>query len=311
MSSTTLSELPAEIIEAILSEISHPYDLVQLACASSLFRNLVIPRHTEYRILWLRATSSSQFDFLWTHLLQRPNLTRNIWKVDMTEELTTNRLTPAPSKKVPLYPKTLIVDEKLDNSQNGSCRNTEALMLSALRLMVNLNSFTWRWATCPPSPDFLQFMFDIPSVQHVRLFSPYSIHTITEEISVNPPNDSPVLSLRIEGKQWTSSLLFNPVLSWFRTMTSLQTLKICSRLLHQCDGVHFPVLRDLVLFMPFDQDPTRTISFLARHNTIEALKFPSSCKNISTVPSGILPNLKKLRCHFSLLQAMSKADIEV
>ncbi|TFK62599.1 hypothetical protein BDN72DRAFT_740384, partial [Pluteus cervinus] len=75
--------LPVEITEAILSEISHPQNLMQLACTSSFFRDLIIPRHTEYRILRLNITSSGQFDYLWTHLLQCPNLTRNISKVDV------------------------------------------------------------------------------------------------------------------------------------------------------------------------------------------------------------------------------------
>ena len=92
------------------------------------------------------------------------------------------------------------------------------------------------------------------------------------------------------------------------SLTNGQTLKIFPHLIHQCDNVHFPALRRLTVFAAPDQYPT-LVGFLARHDTIEALDWP--WKGPIALPSGILPNLKRLRSDFTFVKAMNKADIEV
>ncbi|TFK62596.1 hypothetical protein BDN72DRAFT_776898 [Pluteus cervinus] len=166
-----LFHLPAETIQAILSEIPDPHDLVQLACTSSIFRDLIIPRHIEYRILRLIIPQSGQFDYLWTHLLQRPNHTRNISRVEVIEQLKSSDSAQGAPELVSLFPKTL-VDGELDHGQVGNPHNKDQTVLSALRLMVNLNRLTWRWAQ-PPTPDFLEFIFNNPSIERLYLVMKY------------------------------------------------------------------------------------------------------------------------------------------
>ncbi|TFK60390.1 hypothetical protein BDN72DRAFT_727487, partial [Pluteus cervinus] len=70
--------LPAEVIQQILPEIELHRDLVNFACASRLCSQLVIPRHSEYRVLRLEETTSSH---VWTHLVRRPDSACNIREI--------------------------------------------------------------------------------------------------------------------------------------------------------------------------------------------------------------------------------------
>ncbi|TFK61265.1 hypothetical protein BDN72DRAFT_849866 [Pluteus cervinus] len=68
-------DLPAEVIEHILSEIGLHRDLVNFACASRLCSQLAIPRHTQYRTLRIGTNTSAH---IWAHLACRPDLACNI-----------------------------------------------------------------------------------------------------------------------------------------------------------------------------------------------------------------------------------------
>ncbi|TFK67041.1 hypothetical protein BDN72DRAFT_726648, partial [Pluteus cervinus] len=71
-------DLPEDIIQQILPEIEHHRDLVNFACTSRLCSKLVIPQHTEYRVLRLGTTTSSH---VWAHLARRPDLASTIREV--------------------------------------------------------------------------------------------------------------------------------------------------------------------------------------------------------------------------------------
>ncbi|TFK62608.1 hypothetical protein BDN72DRAFT_882546 [Pluteus cervinus] len=311
-----LLKLPREIIDIIICEITHPHDLVQLASTSSFFRDTIIPYHTEYRIIQLNITSSGQFDHVWAHLLKRPNLTRHIRRVAITEDYTQTlpgfsyAIVQAPSLRVSIHPKTLIQKE---HNRPGveDRRNVDELTFSALRLMTNLRSLTWKWVTKPPTPPFLRLLFNV-STEHLSLVMPMSCFGSIDpnaqpQFSVRCQPHSPIQSLRIEGPYWGMDPFLDPTLTWFNTLTSLRTLKIFPQLIHQCDKVHFPALRKLTVFAAPEQYPT-LVAFLTRHSTLEALDWP--WKGPLRLPSGILPNLKRLRCDFTFVKAMNKADIE-
>ena len=72
-------DLPRELIDDILAFIDGHGDLVNLACTSKLFKSLIVPWHTEYRVLRVNkfAFGATAGEVL-NHLKTRSDLTRNI-----------------------------------------------------------------------------------------------------------------------------------------------------------------------------------------------------------------------------------------
>ncbi|TFK67034.1 hypothetical protein BDN72DRAFT_116228 [Pluteus cervinus] len=280
----SLSDLPAEMIESIISEIPRTRDLVQLACTCSFFRDLIIPRHTEYRVLRLPDTTAGQFDYLWSHLSQRPNLTRNMRKVHVSASDITDIGWGA------LFPKTLVEKDHQLNSLN----EREEIILSALRLM------------------FLRFLFNtlsvMPSMKRLNLVivTPTTHRPYPDEFAVESRHTPSLRHLRLGGKYWATSPLVLLTRDWLLTLTSLRSLRLNPTLVPQCDKLSFPTLRKLRV-SPCTSSPV-LIEFLVRHNKIEVLDWSST--GTMTLPSGILPNLQSIRCDFEFLKAMNVADVQ-
>jgi hypothetical protein len=130
--------LPQELLDEIISDLEHR-DIVSLALVSRASSALVIPRHTEYRVLRTRHLLPA----MWAHLARRADLTRNIREVHICE-----RLNKTASDRVP---KTLIdrcVDEKITHVvEERRIRN----ICIALGHMRRLHTFTWSWEVDPPA----------------------------------------------------------------------------------------------------------------------------------------------------------------
>ncbi|KAJ7595835.1 hypothetical protein C8J56DRAFT_852869 [Mycena floridula] len=73
--------LPQEILDTILEEVDLHADLVNLALCSQACAALVIPRHSEYRLIRIRGSASA----VWAHLARRADLTRSIREVHIAE----------------------------------------------------------------------------------------------------------------------------------------------------------------------------------------------------------------------------------
>ncbi|KAI0035387.1 hypothetical protein K488DRAFT_30568, partial [Vararia minispora EC-137] len=65
---------PPELLEFIVREIEPCADLLALSQTCSRLRDVVIPKHLEYRII--RATT--YHTNLWEHFLARPDLAANV-----------------------------------------------------------------------------------------------------------------------------------------------------------------------------------------------------------------------------------------
>ncbi|KAF8516325.1 hypothetical protein BU17DRAFT_25245, partial [Hysterangium stoloniferum] len=65
---------PTEILDAIVSEIERPGDLLQLALTKKSFKNLIIPWHIRYRVIVVHLFHPR----LWELLASRPNLASRI-----------------------------------------------------------------------------------------------------------------------------------------------------------------------------------------------------------------------------------------
>jgi hypothetical protein len=69
-----LSDLPYDLIETIVSYIDAHRDLISLSLANKALYDIIIPRHSQYRLVRTSLKSVQ----VWSHLASRPDLTRNI-----------------------------------------------------------------------------------------------------------------------------------------------------------------------------------------------------------------------------------------
>jgi hypothetical protein len=182
-SSPGFLQLPIEVTEGILSEIDIHRDLIALALTSRSFTHLIIPHHSEYRVIRIRHALPST----WVYLARRADLTRNIREVHLCarDDCT------APDR----YP--TVLDDTMANvdwipSQNRElyAQDFEANRLGnicrALGHMKRLRVFTWaylwsnhRWPG-GISPIFEERVLGVisktPSVRHVALFGQFGKH---------------------------------------------------------------------------------------------------------------------------------------
>lgn len=207
--------LPEEILEEIVSRLDQHKDLVALALTSRFCANLVIPRHTQYRILRLRHT----FPEIWAHLARRSDLARNVRELYICERDNYGM----PDR----YPTTLI-DNTLNTSwgyaeESARIRN----ICTALRSMNNLRVFSWSWADVPlfdrptshPQHEnaVLSVVSRLPALEGLYLNGKFALHALNAiqdpkslSYPVSPYN-SLALYCRIEERSamesWKSAIL--------------------------------------------------------------------------------------------------------
>ncbi|KAF8211086.1 hypothetical protein K438DRAFT_1808781 [Mycena galopus ATCC 62051] len=161
--SSAFLHLPQELLDEIISDLEHK-DLVSLALVSRASCVLVIPRHTEYRILRVRHLLPA----MWAHLARRADLTRNIREVHICERFNKSASDHAP--------KTLIdhcVDEKITHVvEERRVRN----ICTALGYMHRLHTFTWSWEVDPPSNAILEVLSRKKTLRHVGLSGMFGGH---------------------------------------------------------------------------------------------------------------------------------------
>ncbi|TFK65089.1 hypothetical protein BDN72DRAFT_218576 [Pluteus cervinus] len=74
---TSLFDLAEELVEEILAHIDRHMDILAFALTSRFFSRIAIPRHTEYRVLYLTAPKPD----IWRNLSRCSTLTSNIREV--------------------------------------------------------------------------------------------------------------------------------------------------------------------------------------------------------------------------------------
>lgn len=167
--------LPDEILEEIFSEVDRHSDLVAFALASRMCSALVVPHHTQYRILRVRQT----YPDIWAHLARRADLARNIREVHIYDEQS--KLAPE------RYPTTLI-DSKLDCSLENAEESVRIRNLcKALNHMRRLHTVKWsrntnngQRPTSHPNHEnaILTAIHQRPELQHVSLSGKFAMHAL-------------------------------------------------------------------------------------------------------------------------------------
>lgn len=161
-----LLRLPREILDEILTQVDQHKDLISLALASHACSDLVVPRHSEYRIIRVR----HRVPLMWAHLARRADLARNIREVHLCERHNTVASDHFPST---------LINQSVDPASTLMGEETRVRNLcEALRHMEHLRVFTWSWNFSPPAlptitPRYeeaiLQALCDKPSLAHVAL----------------------------------------------------------------------------------------------------------------------------------------------
>lgn len=126
-------QLPPETLDEIASCIGLHRDLISFALASRACADLLIPRHTEYRVIRVR----DRVPHIWAHLARRADLARNIRAVHICERYNLS----SPDH----YPTALL--EKSADGIAGHAEEGQRItnLCKALRHMRYLEMFTWDW----------------------------------------------------------------------------------------------------------------------------------------------------------------------
>ncbi|KAJ7760187.1 hypothetical protein B0H14DRAFT_382499 [Mycena olivaceomarginata] len=309
--------LPQELLDEILSDLEHR-DLVALALASRAACALVIPRHTEYRILRTRHLLPA----MWAHLARRADLARNIREVHICD-----RANRGASERVP---RTLVLAEEKKEKEKGKIADAveaEARRVrdvcKALGHMRRLHTFTWAWEVEPPARPtvqpghetaILEVLARKKGLRHLGLSGMFGVHApgaaYDQDSMVYPLwRFSNLTSLSLRGDTWikpANALHLKRML--MRSAVSLEYLELPMEFsgLSECK---FPYLKRLYLFLQSGGirsiDPC-VVRFLNAHPAIEEL---------SWLPLGpvylsphMLPALRRLRTSVQVAGMLDDCD---
>ena len=126
----TMTRQPNEILDMIAFHIDSRKDLLALALTCHRLRNVVLPRHLEYRVIHCKPSSEK----VWRHLITHPLLACNVRRLQIMDERSNDpELTPSR------------VAEADDVASQGIEMHAEQqrLIVDALARMTTLISFSW------------------------------------------------------------------------------------------------------------------------------------------------------------------------
>ncbi|KAJ7168276.1 hypothetical protein C8R43DRAFT_145219 [Mycena crocata] len=286
-----LSNLPFDIIDLILGRVESHRDLVAFAAVSRACKELVVPCHTEYRTLRLGSTRPE----IWAHLVQRPDLARNIREVTLTEGAVGWKSL----SKSERYPMTLV---ELASSQSDTAADIVICHIcQALRSMVALRSFIWVEAWSPNGTyiDIPQYYRDVfQTLKDSKTLVKFKmVDAVVQDILSAPAeveeyplwhiSDLQSVSLKQSGL-WPEGLK-----TLLLRSPNLQSLNIRLPVGSSVFSCRFSQLRKLNLTLTGSVGEQMIVNFLEQHPTIEDLRWYPHTENLS-LSQGSLPRLKRL-----------------
>lgn len=166
----SLLQLPFDVLEHVIETLDRRQDLLSLALSCSAWKDIIIPRHLEYREISL----SVDHHWIWKHLAERPSLAANVRRLAISDSEWYH-----PGLSLPVIscfrwqiPKTLVRSWSGDTPISRMQQPDYPLL--ALRNMRLLKTLEFdnisRWSV--GSPDILsQFLVNVPSVENLILRS--------------------------------------------------------------------------------------------------------------------------------------------
>lgn len=135
-----LIDQPTELIDAILSHVDARRDLLNIGLVCTRLRDVVFPRHFEYRSIRCKVSAIS----VWNHLALHRGLAANVRRVEIVDER-------APGAGM-LVPRGILQgDTDLESTDDELTRHAkqERFLARALGRMTGLQEFKW---ACNHSP---------------------------------------------------------------------------------------------------------------------------------------------------------------
>lgn len=126
----SLTRQPNEILDMIAFHIDSRKDLLSLALTCQRLRDIVLPRHLEYRFIQCRPSSEK----VWRHLIAHPLLARNVRRLHIIDER---------SKEQELIPARVAEEADICNEDLDSYIVQQRLIVEALTQMTTLSLFSW------------------------------------------------------------------------------------------------------------------------------------------------------------------------
>ncbi|KAI0777808.1 hypothetical protein BD413DRAFT_686859 [Trametes elegans] len=130
----TLVRLPTEILDGIAFFVDARSDLGALAATCRRMRDVVVPRHAEYRLVRCRASAVR----VWHHLAVHRALARNVRRVEVLDERA-----PAGAEVVPAGITLTDTDLESTDDELGLHAKHARFVLAALARMTALRSIKW------------------------------------------------------------------------------------------------------------------------------------------------------------------------
>ncbi|KAG9223972.1 hypothetical protein CCMSSC00406_0004412 [Pleurotus cornucopiae] len=287
--------LPQELLDDTLSRIDLHADLISFALASKACSRLVIPRHSQYRVIRVRHI----YPHLWEHLACRADLAMGVRAV----HICLRKDYTAPDH----CPSTLLkgcASRQKDPDWGTVARNFGA----ALMHMRELHTFTWAWdhsAAAWTVADKLAleyWAFDalarLPNLKHLALYNFFILRLptwVVEDRTYPLWNITNLTSLCLSGDTWTRPDHRPHLVSLLQKSPNLRHLDIPMEF-QPLPSLHFPKLEELRLVLQSGSSYTIDESrarFIEQHPTITKLCWtPILCPPLSP---NCLPNLRLLR----------------
>ncbi|TFK62591.1 hypothetical protein BDN72DRAFT_964445 [Pluteus cervinus] len=295
-----LWDLPEEIVEQILPEIELHRDLVSFACASRLCTQLVIPRHTEYRVLRLGTTKSAH---IWAHLSRRQDLASTIREIDIEQV----------DAEYPCMPSSLIEDVDREE-RTGEVQEED--MIRALGNMYRLKTFGWdyRFITVPGptgrhfAPRVFDVLQHVGSVEHFCFnpFERWKFNEPVEECGLWKMSQLRSFVLTTDKPYWPSSSNPQLIVQWLNSLSYLEFLDLPIEMLSEHHAIlSFPSLRRFKVSSRHPNMNEVILNFLERHPLLEKLTWFSNAPAPPHLPEHFLPKLRYLDSRFDFFQALT------
>ncbi|TFK59645.1 hypothetical protein BDN72DRAFT_822099 [Pluteus cervinus] len=299
--------LPQELLDQIFSLIEDHRDLVNFAYASHAAASLVIPHHTEYRIIRVR----HPMPFMWAHLARRGDLARNIREVHICD----HKNYTSPDR----YPLALI-DKDLDKAQKneGEWERVKN-MCEALAHMRELRVFTWECGiiSAPTKHPYhedavLRVLSTSKTLERLALSGGFAKHA--PPVSVDPEGavypiwkTENLKAITLMGDAWIRRDNGNHMINWLHKSPNLEYLELPMEFPNLA-SLHLPNLKRVKLLLYSGTLPGIDHSrseFLENHPLIEDLCwYPIGSLSLS---SSCLPNLKRLRGGRQVIEALEES----
>lgn len=293
--------LPQEILDEILAEIDLHRDLISIALVSRACTRLVIPRHSEYRIVRIR----HKLPTMWAHLAKRADLARNIREVHICERHNYSASDHSPT--------TLVSPCKMGDAGSEDIRVQN--MCTALQNMDRLRVFTWSCTYNPfPEPtatpsqeaEILGTLLRKPSLSKVALAGAFEARPGCHNSIYPLWKLAKLTHLSLVGRVWVRPQIGPFLRSMMKACPTIEVLKLPMELTILSDCV-FPRLKKVNIFLQSGGTLSLDkywVLFLEKNLTIEELSWFPLGPLTGGLGPGSLPRIRRVSGSELLLKAL-------